>query len=89
VGNKGNSQLKNATTNPNALPAVCRAMLLSIYPHASSNNTMSRTKRSKNKIQLDRMAAMVKITVKINQAQRYIARALGNWAFSSPVALSV
>jgi hypothetical protein len=35
------------------------------------------------------MGAMVKMTVRMNQAHRYIARAFGNWELSSPVAGSV
>jgi hypothetical protein len=51
--------------------------------------TMSKKKRSRNKTQEERIAATVKITVRMNQAQRYMARAFGNCAFSSPVVLSV
>jgi hypothetical protein len=40
--------------------------------------TISRKKRSKNSTHEDLMAAIVKITVRMNQAQRYIAKAFGN-----------
>jgi hypothetical protein len=60
-----------------------------MYPQARRSRTMSRKKRSRNNTQEERMAAIVKITVRMNQAQRYIARALGNWSLSSPVVASV
>jgi len=85
----GNLQLKKATTNPKALPAVSNLVSLSMYPHPRRRRTISRKNRSRNKTQEDRIAAIVKITVRMNHAQRYIARALGNWALSSPVLASV
>jgi hypothetical protein len=82
-------QLKKATTKPKALPAVSNLVSLSIYPHARRRSTISRKNKSRNNTQEERMAAIVKITVSINQAQRYMARALENWALSSPVLASV
>jgi hypothetical protein len=51
--------------------------------------TISKKKRSRNKTHEERIAATVKITVRMNQARRYMARAFGNCALSSPVVLSV
>jgi hypothetical protein len=84
-----NLQLKNATTNPNALPAVSNRESLSMYPQARRRSTMSRKNKSRNNTQEERIAATVKMTVRMNQAQRYMARAFGNWALSSPVVASV
>jgi hypothetical protein len=86
---RDDSQLKMATTNPKALPAVSRLGTLSMYPHASSISTISKTNRSKNNTQLLLIAATVKMTVRMNQAHRYIAKASGNWLFNCPVAGSV
>ncbi len=50
---------------------------------------MSKTNRSRNNTHDERMAAIVKITVRMNHAQRYIASAFGNCAFNIPVFGSV
>lgn len=47
---------------------------------------MSRKKRSRNKIQELRIAAMVKITVSMNHAQTYIASASSNCGLIDPSA---
>ena len=69
---------RNATTNPTELPALSSDSIPVIYPHASSSNSTSRKKRSRKRIQEDLIAAIVKMTVRMNQAQTYIARACGN-----------
>jgi hypothetical protein len=73
-----NSQLKNATTNPKQFPAFSRLGMFNMYPHARSIKSISKKKRSKNRTQDERMAAMVKITVKMNQAQIHTPSAFAN-----------
>lgn len=50
---------------------------------------MSRKNRVIKRTQELRMAAMVKMTVRMNQAHAYMARASLNSGMSSPVAVSV
>jgi hypothetical protein len=50
---------------------------------------MSRKKRVKNRIQELRIAAIVKMTVKMNQAQQYMPKALWKSGLNFPVAVSV
>jgi hypothetical protein len=61
----------------------------SIYPTARSNNSISRKNKVRKRTQELRMAAIVKMTVRMNQAQQYMPRALLKSGLIAPVVGSV
>lgn len=75
--------------NPNEYEAVRTAWLFTMNPAASRINMISRKNKSRNKIQEPRIAATVKITVRMNHAHTYMASAWLNSGLMAPVVLSV
>lgn len=78
-------QLQKATTNPTEFAANKVLELSNMYPQASKINSMSRKNKVNQSTQELLMAAMVKITVRMNQAQQYMPRALLKSGVSCPV----
>jgi hypothetical protein len=74
---------------PVPYPARRHFWLLIILPMASSIRQISRNAKSKTKTQELLIAAIVNITVRINQTQRYKATDCWNSEVSWPVSLSV
>jgi hypothetical protein len=75
---KTNLQLQKATTKPTEFAARRVAELFNMYPDARRINSMSRKNRVNHNIHELRIAAMVKMAVRINQAQQYMLSALLN-----------
>jgi hypothetical protein len=82
-------QDRKHTISPKEYPAVSTPSLPTMLPQARSNRQMSRKKRSRNKTQEDLTAAIVKSTVTINHAHKYIASAWLNSGLIAPVEESV
>lgn len=63
--------------------------MLTMKPQARSRRQMSKNNKSIKRTQDERIAAMVKTTVTMNQAHKYIARAWLKSGLTTPVAVSV
>lgn len=79
-------QLQKATTKPTEFAATRVVELFNMYPQAKRINSMSRKKRVNHNTHELRIAAMVKMTVRMNQAQQYMPSALLKSELSCPLA---
>jgi hypothetical protein len=77
---------QKATTKPTLFAATRVVELFNIYPQARRINSMSRKKRVAHSTHELRIAAIVKITVRMNQAQQYMPSALWKSGLSCPLA---
>ena len=80
---------KKVTTSPNEYPAVSRLCVPTINPHARSSRVRSTMNISRNKIQVDRTAATVKMTLTMSHTHMKIEIAWLNSGVGAPEAGSV
>jgi hypothetical protein len=81
-----NLQLQKATTKPTEFAATRVVELSNMYPQAKRINSMSRKNRVNHSTHELRIAATVKMTVRINQAQQYMPSALLKSGLICPLA---